>query len=62
MTIMTGKRKNLGWKINKKANSIIIFDEGHNLEDVAEAAMEKELSMKNQKFTKQMKRKDINIC
>ena len=41
---------------------IIIFDEGHNLEDVAEAAMEKELSMKNLKFTKQMKRKDINIC
>jgi len=39
----------LGTKLEK---SIIIFDEGHNLEDVAEAAMEKELSMKNLKFTK----------
>jgi len=36
-------------------DSIIIFDEGHNIQDVAENAMDFELQLSDIKLTKQLK-------
>ncbi len=43
-------------------DAVIIFDEGHNIEDVAENAMEFELQLKDIQGTKQLKQNNKELC
>ncbi len=43
-------------------DAVIIFDEGHNIEDVAENAMEFELKLKDIQHTKQLKENNKELC